>query len=69
MPFFAVYQQTTDLCGSTELIGPLVYVEANTIVDVEEVFPYGSFVGHYIEEIKIENISWLKIQHQLGVNK
>jgi len=67
MPVFAVYQRSADTCGNEDVVGPIKYIEANNILDVEEIFPIGFLAGFYVEEINIETISWVKIQNQLGV--
>lgn len=67
MSIFVVYRREADTCGNEDFIGPLRYVEANNVKEVEEVFPKGVFVGYYIKEIEIETIAWIRIQEQLAL--
>lgn len=69
MPVFAIYKFTADTCGNEDVVGPIQYVEADNIRDIEELFPRGFLTGYYTREINIETIGWLKIQAQLGAPK
>lgn len=67
MPIFAVYRREADTCGSEDIYGPIRYVEAENIKEVEEIYPHGFLCGHEVREIKVESIAWINIQNQLGV--
>jgi hypothetical protein len=67
MPVFAVYERSADTCGNEDVVGPTKYIEADNILDVEELYPHGFLVGFYVRQISIETVNWVKIQQQLGV--
>jgi len=64
MPVFAVYKREADTCGNEDITGPIRYIQADKIEDVEEIFPDHPFLGYIVREIQIETVAWIKIQQQ-----
>lgn len=65
MPVFATFDYSFDFCGNSETIGPLKYVEADSLREVEELMEQKIIKGNMAEEIEVETIPWIHIQHQL----
>jgi len=57
---YAIYRYESE--DDDDLYGPVRYVQADSIEEIEEVFPRSYFL---IKELEIETLAWIKIQEQM----